>query len=206
MATTDPFAEARVVVLDASRHHLGLLRTMLRHLGFHQVDVFTDPDDALRQLAQTWVDVVLVDLRLPSGNGIDWVRSLRRDRRVANRDLAVVMTADRVVRGMLEPAVAAGIDGFLAKPMSPRILACHLRQVLAHAEPYVVGPDAYRGPDFRRMRRRLLTTERGARSRGEGPPPEDRATPFGRPPRGVPGLDVEIVDRSVYHDDRLFVD
>ncbi|NLH82887.1 MAG: response regulator, partial [Phyllobacteriaceae bacterium] len=179
MTTTDPFAETRVAVLDGNRHHLGLMRTMLRHMGFRQVDVFYDPDEALHLLTQTWVDVVIVDLQLPRGNGIDWVRALRRNRGLANRDAAVVMTAARVVRGVLEPAVVAGVDGFLAKPMSPRTLAEHLRHVLIRPDPYVVGLDGYRGPDFRRTRERLRAIERGASARrlGGGPTTSPNAPP-----------------------------
>lgn len=209
MPTNEIYADARVVVLDAGRQNQILLRTLLRQLGLRQVDVFADPDEALGHLAQVAVDLVLVDLHLPRGNGIDWVRRLRRHRTLANRDLGVVMTATQVVRAMLEPAVVAGIDGFLAKPLSPETLDRHLRRVLTRRAGYVVGPDAYWGPDFRRTRQRLHEIHRGVGGHGArvdslvAPPSPLPPRPL---PRAVPGLDVEIGDRSRYGSDLLFVD
>ena len=209
MSRADPFAEARVAVVDDNRNFRSLLRGMLRQIGVRRIDLFGDPDEALRHVGRVGVDLALVDLVMPGRNGIDWIRTARRGRALANPDMAILLMSGHAVRAVLEAAVAAGIDGFLVKPLSPETLAGHARGTLFARAPYVGGPDGYWGPDVRAARRRLAEIERGVERRRaafrpaaavSGPPPSTTVRP------GLPGLDVEIVDRSRYSGDLLFLD
>lgn len=210
MSMSEPFAGARVAVLDDSRHFQVLLRTMLRQMGFREIDVFGDPDEALRHVADVAVDLMLVDLVMPRRNGVDWVHTVRRRLDVANADMAIVMMSSHAVRAVLEPAVCAGIDAFLVKPFSAETLARHARGVLEGRSRYVDGPGGYWGPDFRPIRSRLAEIERGVARRGVGAPsrsvPERPAAPALPLRPGLPGLDVEIADRSRYSSDFTFLD
>lgn len=204
----DAFASARVAVLDDNRNFQGLMRTMLRQAGFRQIDVFGDPGEALEHVSEVAVDLIFVDLVMPRQNGVEWVRAVRRRPSLVNPEVAIVMMSGHAVRSVLEPAVMAGIDAFLVKPISPEALTRHARRVLVEREPYVGGPQDYWGPDFRRTRQRIRALEQGKSRR-----PPVRQSPALLPgpispalPRGLPGLDVEIVDRSRYHPDRLFLD
>ncbi len=204
----DVFAAARVAVLDDNRNFLALMRTMLRQSGFRQIDVFGDPAEALEHVTDVSVDLIFVDLVMPRQNGVEWVRTARRRPSLVNPEMGIVMMSGHAVRAVLEPAVMAGIDAFLVKPVSPEALKRHAHRVLVAREPYVGGPDDYWGPDFRRTRRRIHAIEQGRTRR-----PPVRTTSVALPgpapaplPFGLPGLDVEIVDRSRYHSDRLFLD
>lgn len=210
MSTVDAFARARIAVLDDNRNFQNLMRTLLRQLGFRNVSVFGDPAEALTHVVEVGVDLAFVGLVMPRQNGIDWVRSVRRHVGLANPEMAIVMVSGHAVRGVLEPALAAGIDGFLVKPLSADALARHARHALVDRGAYVAGPDGYWGPDSRVTRLRLLQTDRGPRRRrpfasiaalaGEAP------SPVRAPPRALPGLDVEIVDRTRYHGETMFID
>jgi CheY-like chemotaxis protein len=204
----DGFAAARVAVLDDNRNFQALMRTMLRHAGFRQIDVFGDPGEALDHVADVAVDLIFVDLVMPRQNGVEWVRAVRRSPNVVNPDMGIVLMSGHAVRAVLEPAVSAGIDAFLVKPISPETLLRHARRLLVARPPYVGGPDGYWGPDFRLTRRRIHAIEQGqSRRRIERPTLQPAFAPPTSPaPRSLPGLDVEIVDRSRYHSDRLFLD
>lgn len=210
MSEADPFAEARVAVVDDNRNFRSLLRGMLRQIGFRWIDLFGDSEEALSHVRRVGVDLALVDLVMPGRNGIEWTRAARRGGDLANSDMAIVMISGLAVRAVLEPAVAAGIDGFLVKPLSPETLARHARGVLFARSPYVAGAGGYWGPDVRAARRRLTEIERGMARRPSafrplaaipGPPSASETV---RP--GLPGLDVEIVDRSRYSGDLMFLD
>ena len=211
MSSSEMFAETRVVVLDDNRNFQGLLRTMLRQSGFRQIDVFGDPGEALAHVSEVAVDLVFVDLVMPRQNGIEWTRAVRRRPSLVNPYMGIVMMSGHAVRTVLEPAVVAGIDAFLVKPLSPEALLKHARRVLTRREPYVGGPDDYWGPDYRRTRQRMHAIETGiGRRRRVAAVADPRQPPVERPvtplPRALPGLDVEIVDRSRYHSDLLFLD
>jgi len=208
MTIVDTFARARVAVLDDNRNFQNLMRTLLRQLGFRHVEVFGDPIDALTHVTEVGVDIAFVGLVMPRQNGIEWVRRVRRLVGVANPDMAIVMVSGLAVRAVLEPAVAAGVDGFLVKPLSADTLARHARHALVERDAYVAGADGYWGPDSRKTRLRLHQIERGERRPRPTfvvpppPPPPARRRDYAL---SLPGLDVEIVDRTRYHD-AMFID
>jgi two-component system KDP operon response regulator KdpE len=78
--------------------------------------------DGHRALEAGTFDVLLLDVRLPDGNGLDLAASLPKP-----RPLMVAMTAS-VVPSPREAAMKAGCDGFLEKPFQPH----DLQAVLAH--------------------------------------------------------------------------
>lgn len=68
--------------------------------------------EALIVIERTRPDVVLMDLRMPGGDGIDAIRALRRKSRTRPRILVLTtFDTDRDVRGAIE----AGADGYLLK-------------------------------------------------------------------------------------------
>ena len=71
-----------------------------------------DGPESLRVIARTDPDVVLMDLRMPGGDGVPAIRELRR--RSRSRPKVLVLTTydtDRDVRSAIE----AGADGYLLK-------------------------------------------------------------------------------------------
>ncbi|MCE1235062.1 MAG: response regulator [Hyphomicrobiales bacterium] len=204
----EPFSEARVAVVDGNRNFQQLLRGMLRQIGFRHVEVFGDPAAAMTHVVEVAVDLIFVDLVMPGRNGVEWVREARRRADLANPEMGMVMMTGHAVRSVLEPAVAAGIDAFLVKPIAPDTLLRHARRVLSSRAPYVPGPDGYWGPDSRELRRRLraLDVGLGRRVRSRLPPTPVAPAPSVPLPRALPGLDVEIADRRRYHADLAFLD
>lgn len=80
--------------------------------------------DAMRQLQESSFDLVLLDLTLPDGNGLDILERFSRQ----YSDRMVVLTGT----GSIETAVLAmkkGAHDFLQKPVNPELLLITLRRV-----------------------------------------------------------------------------
>jgi two-component system KDP operon response regulator KdpE len=76
-----------------------------------------DLKNARRLIASEAPEVVVMDVRLPDGNGLDLVRELRRsDTQVG---LTVIIASASVLPAERDAAVAAGADVFLPKPYRP---------------------------------------------------------------------------------------
>jgi DNA-binding NarL/FixJ family response regulator len=87
--------------------------------------------EALDLMAREPWDVVLLDLSLPDGNGVETLRQLR-DLRPAVPVLVMSMHPE----AQYGPAVrAAGAAGYLAKGSDPELLAAAVRQVLDGSSP-----------------------------------------------------------------------
>jgi two-component system KDP operon response regulator KdpE len=76
-----------------------------------------DLASAREQLSAHRIDLVLLDVRLPDGNGLDLARELR-DAPGDRRPRVVVMSAS-VLPSEREAAIAAGADRFVPKPYNP---------------------------------------------------------------------------------------
>ena len=74
-------------------------------------------------------DLVLLDLMLPGGSGLDVLRAIRAEHALADTPVIVVSAwSDEANRSA---AGSAGADGFLGKPFSPDHLAARVEEVLA---------------------------------------------------------------------------
>jgi two-component system sensor histidine kinase and response regulator WspE len=84
----------RVLVADDSITVREVERQMLRRLG-HDVEVAVDGLDAWNRLCAERFDLLVTDVDMPRMNGIELVRTLRRDPRFAHLPVAIVSYKDR---------------------------------------------------------------------------------------------------------------
>ena len=102
----------RVLLVEDEARLVGLLRATLVDAGF-VVDAMTSAGDARAALAVGVYDVVILDLGLPDGDGLDVLASARRGGK--NMPILVLTARDAVedrVRGL-----DAGADDYLVKPL-----------------------------------------------------------------------------------------
>jgi two-component system response regulator CpxR len=132
-----------LLLVDDDRELGQMLNEYLGGEGF-RVTIARDGLEALDKLATENYDLVILDVMLPSLNGFDVLRRLRRTLSVP----VVMLTAhgadvDRIV------GLELGADDYLAKPFNPRELVARTRAVLrrfasrdseAPAAPITVGP------------------------------------------------------------------
>ena len=103
---------------------------MLRRLGW-EVDEAFDGREALEALAERDYDVVLLDIQMPEVDGLEVARRLVAAKPdPAERPWVVAVTANAIV-GDREACLAAGMDDFVPKPMTPATLAAALARAMA---------------------------------------------------------------------------
>ena len=85
-----------------------------------------DLGQARAYLAGNDVDIVLLDVRLPDGNGLDLVREIK----AREPGLSVVVMSASVLPNERERATRAGCDAFISKPYSTRDLLDTIRRLL----------------------------------------------------------------------------
>lgn len=143
-------SDVRALVLDDNRNFQQILRTLLRQIGFRQIDLFGEPEAAERHVRGQAIDLAFVDYAMPRLNGLDWIRTVFGGTGPANPDMAVVMVTGHGGRSLVEEAIAAGVDGFLLKPLSPEMLERHVAAVLTRRRGAAAG--RMRAPVFERHR------------------------------------------------------
>ena len=117
----------RLLVIEDEADLAEAVAACLRGAG-HAVDLAADLGDAGAALAGTEYDLILLDLHLPDGDGLGFLRDLRG--RGARVPVLIVTARDRITQRIA--GLEAGADDYLVKPydldeMHARVLAIHRR-------------------------------------------------------------------------------
>ena len=127
----------RVLVVEDEPVNRALLRAVLdrarARLGPIDLTEAGTVADGRAAIATHMPHVVVLDVRLPDGNGLELARELN-ERASGDRPRVIVMSASVLPRDR-EVAVAAGTDGFLGKPFLPRELIALLETLTGRARP-----------------------------------------------------------------------
>lgn len=106
--------QSRVMILDDDRAVLDALRGLLQPWGL-QVTTLQDPKQFWTVLTVAQPDLLVLDLEMPTFNGIDLCRVVRQDSKWGNLPI-VVVTAHTHVES-IQRVFAAGADDFIGKPV-----------------------------------------------------------------------------------------
>lgn len=108
---------ARILVVDDARDTVEVIRRNLVAAG-HGVLTAASVAEAVGVLAAQAVDLVITDMRMPGGSGLQLVRHVHENLRDTE---VLVVTGYATVEGAVE-AVKAGAETYLAKPFTEREL------------------------------------------------------------------------------------
>ena len=126
--TTTAAAARRILIVGDLALSRGLIRMVLGRLSY-VVSCVADGREAAISLAHTRFALVMVALRLPDGAGPAFARRLRQQRADpgAPRLLLFGDAWDR--EAVLQECRAAGLDGYLPKPVSIAKLVAAVREL-----------------------------------------------------------------------------
>jgi len=105
---------SRVLVAEDNPINFELVLHVLES-GGHEVEWAQDGEEAVRLARASDHDVLLLDLHMPKLDGLAVVRLLRADERFTGLRI-LALTAD-AMPGVREELLAAGVDGYLTKPL-----------------------------------------------------------------------------------------
>jgi len=123
---------ARVLLLEDDPAIARTVAFALEREGFAVLHVLL-VRDAMAQLQQRQHDLLLLDVGLPDGNGIDLCRELRQSADARLRALPVLMLTARGEEIDRVLGLEMGADDYLCKPFSPRELVARVRALLRRA-------------------------------------------------------------------------
>lgn len=130
---TGPDAETpaalSVLVVEDNRINQLVAQSYLRRMG-HRPMLAGSGEVAVRLAADRRFDVILLDINLPGMDGMATARVLRAPGAV-NADTPVIAMSAHVLSDQIEAILDAGMDCFVAKPVSPERLSAALADVAA---------------------------------------------------------------------------
>jgi two-component system, sensor histidine kinase and response regulator len=98
----------------------------------HRVTVAGNGRLAVDLLSAQTFDVVLMDVQMPEMDGFEATKRLREMERTGNRRTTVIAMTANAGPGDAEACLAAGMDGYVSKPIRSALLSAELRRLLSN--------------------------------------------------------------------------
>ena len=118
---------AKVLVVEDNPANMKLATFLLQHSGY-QVLQADNADAAIKCAHQNQPDMILMDVQLPGMDGLEATRLLKAD--AATRDLTVIALTAFAMKGDEERILAAGCDGYIAKPIKYKAFLAEVSRLL----------------------------------------------------------------------------
>jgi CheY-like chemotaxis protein len=123
---------ARILIVDDEPDILVILDRMLRRMD-HETVLAANGKEAVRRLEESTVEVVITDLIMPEGEGIETIAAIRK-RWPGIKIIAMSGGGRQSPAAYLAVAARLGADATLAKPFGRADLLEALRRVLGTAD------------------------------------------------------------------------
>ena len=120
-----PFDRRLTILLaEDNRINQRLTQRLLEKAG-HEVIVTSNGREALQALEELTFDLVLMDIQMPEMDGVETAAVIRRAEQKTGAHLPLVALTAYAMKGDREKFLAAGFDGYLAKPIRlPELWEC----------------------------------------------------------------------------------
>jgi len=120
--------ELRILVAEDNKINQRIVEMMLKRLRYDHSGIVADGEAAVTAVREGDYDVVLMDVQMPNVNGLDATRQIRELTGSSDRPYIIAMTAG-VMKEEQDSVKEAGMNGFLAKPLSVKQLESTLLEV-----------------------------------------------------------------------------
>ncbi len=100
-------------------------KNMLKRRGGYTVRLAMNLAEARQKIAETAPDIIVLDITLPDGSGLDFLLELRQDLNIPVLLLSALDESGDIVRGL-----KAGGDDYLAKPYDNDVLLARIETLL----------------------------------------------------------------------------
>src|SRR5262245_6814916 len=136
---------ARILIAEDSPDIRALVELLLSAEG-HQISSVTDGRAAVEAARRTRPDLVLMDLSLPLLSGWEATRQIRSD--PVTSAIPILAVTAHAMHGDRERAIAAGCNGFIAKPINEETFAASVSEFLSSQPPVHAGPSSRFDPSI----------------------------------------------------------
>jgi PAS domain S-box-containing protein len=138
-------APKRVLVAEDNRVNRLLIVRFLEQEG-HEVIVAESGAEVIGALRHDPVDLILMDLEMPNLGGLETTRHIRAAEKRRGGHVPIIALTAHAMSGYREKCLEAGMDGYIAKPVSKQELLGALARFLPRRAPAAAATPAPRVP------------------------------------------------------------
>jgi two-component system, chemotaxis family, chemotaxis protein CheY len=107
-----------ILVVDDFPTMRRILRSLLKELGFNNIEEARDGENALAKLRGGDFEFVLSDWNMPNMDGLELLKQIRADEALKPLPLQVLMVTAEARKENIIAAAQAGANGYVVKPFT----------------------------------------------------------------------------------------
>lgn len=120
-------SKSKFLVVDDFSTMRRIVRSLLKELGFENIEEAEDGAVALSRLQQGGIDFVVTDWNMPNMTGLELLQKIREDAKL--KPLPVLMITAEAKRENIMQAAQAGASGYIVKPFTAATLDEKLKKI-----------------------------------------------------------------------------
>jgi len=117
----------KILVVEDTEDNRQILRDLLGMAGYEMIEAH-DGAEGVNQATTHKPDLILMDIQMPVMDGYEATRRIKANPEL--KGIPIVAVTSYALSGDEEKARAAGCDGYIAKPYSPRQMLAKVREIL----------------------------------------------------------------------------
>lgn len=117
----------KVLIVDDFATMRRVIKNLMKSLGFENFEEAEDGAKALKILKTTKIDFVVTDWNMPNMNGLELLKEIRKESRLAH--IPVLMVTAEQKREQIIAAAKAGVNGYIVKPFTAETLSKKLIKI-----------------------------------------------------------------------------
>ena len=118
----------RILVIEDQEDNRIILRDLLNSAGFEVIEAL-DGQAGVDMAETEKPDLILMDIQLPVLDGYEATRRIKKIPSLES--IPIIAVTSYALSGDEAKTKAAGCDGYIAKPFSPRLLLAKVREFLS---------------------------------------------------------------------------
>jgi two-component system cell cycle response regulator DivK len=121
----------RILIVEDQEDNRAILRDVLSTAGYELIEA-VDGGEGVELALRERPDLILMDIQLPVLDGYEATRRIKGNAEL--KSIPIIAVTSYALSGDEAKARAAGCDGYVTKPFSPRQLLTKVREYLPSAE------------------------------------------------------------------------
>ena len=117
----------RILVIEDQEDNRQIVRDLVTASGYELIEATTG-EEGIEAAARERPDLILMDIQLPGIDGYEVTRRIKANPQL--RQIPVIAVTSYALSGDDKKAFAAGCDGYVTKPYSPRLLLAKIKEYL----------------------------------------------------------------------------
>ena len=117
----------RILLIDDSKTMRNIQKSVLKQLGYTDLEEACDGQDALSKIGAFKPDLCLVDWNMPNMDGLTFVKAFRQQ----DKSTPLIMVTTEAEKARVIEAIKAGVNNNVVKPFTPDLLSERISETLA---------------------------------------------------------------------------